>query len=485
MDSKTSREIIESKLNGYEFFILSNREPYIHVHTHEGIKCKIPAGGLTAALDPIMQACGGTWIAGGSGDADRGHVDEHDRVMVPPSDPKYTLRRVWMSKDEVDKYYFGFANQVLWPLCHCVFQKPIYDLSFWEGYKHSNELFAKATLEEMKGEKVFVWFQDYHLALAPKLIKSKKDILSGHFWHIPWPHWETFMTCPWAEEILEGLLANNLIGFHLKNHCINFLGSVEHILGAEVDYKELTAKYDDHEVRVRPFPISIDFDVVDKLARTDDVKKAMEWIRSPEYIPHEFIAAGVDRVDYTKGIMERFQAIDRFLEKYPEYQNRFVYVEAAALSRTRVPAYMKLNEEIEELVDNINWKYERGYWKPIKYIERTLDYNKLLGLYRAADMFIVSSLQDGMNLVAKEFVAANVNHGVLVLSQFAGAAEELKDAVIVNPYDIESFADAIKMSIEMSDKEKQERMENMRKTVRENNIYNWMENFILESSKLL
>lgn len=486
------QKLVKSKLKGYKFLIVSNREPYIHMHAPEGIRVKIPAGGLTAALDPLMQACGGTWVAGGSGDADRDNVDKYDRCRVPPGDPRYILKRVWMSKDEVDKYYFGFSNQALWPLCHNVFQKPNFNKSFWNGYKHSNELFAKAILEELKGvKKAFIWFQDYHLALAPEMVKNKNSkrrrIVTAHFWHIPWPTWRTFIFCPWAKEILKGLLANDLIGFHLKVDCINFLACVEKVLKVPVDYKALTAKPNKKRtVLVRPFPISIDFDAMDELARKSKVKKEIKRVRAPQYIPYKFIGVGVDRMDYTKGIIERFRAIDRFLEKYPEYQNKFVFVEAVAPSRTRIPAYMELGEEITKLVDQINWKYQRGYWKPIRYIEGKLGINTLLALYRTANVCIVSSLEDGMNLVAKEFIAANVDcNGVLVLSRFAGATEELEGAIVINPYDIEGFADAIKDALEMPIKERRKKMGNLRANVRKNNVYKWITDIISESAKII
>lgn len=488
--AKDVQKLVKEKLRGYKFLIVSNREPYIHMYTPEGVRVKTPAGGLTAALDPLMQACGGTWVAGGSGDADRDNVDKHNRCRVPPGNPKYILKRVWMSKAEVDKFYFGFSNQTLWPLCHNVFQKPVFDESFWNGYKRSNELYAKAVLEEIKGEKkAFIWFHDYHLALAPNMVRTRAPrqlkIVLAHFWHIPWPYYGTFMLCPWAKEILEGLLANDLIGFHLRADCVDFLASVEKTLGVPVDYKALTVKLKERTVLVRPFPISVDFDSISKTAKRPEVKKRMKKVRAPEYIPYKYICVGVDRIDYTKGILEKFQAIDRFLEKYPKYQNNFVFVEAGAPSRTRIPAYMQLNERIREVVDKINWKYLRGYWKPIRYIEGKLDYDELLALYRTADACIVSPLQDGMNLVAKEFISANVDcNGVLILSSFAGATEELEGAVIVNPYDIEGFADAIRYALEMPKKEKRRRMEKLRAIVRRSNVYKWLGDFITEAARI-
>ncbi|PIV70282.1 MAG: trehalose-6-phosphate synthase, partial [Euryarchaeota archaeon CG01_land_8_20_14_3_00_38_12] len=306
------------------------------------------------------------------------------------------------------------------------------------------------------------------------------------FWHIPWPPFPVFRTCPWAKEILEGMVANNLIGFHLKEHCINFLSCVEKILELPVDYKKLAVAHDERRVFVKNFPISIDFDVVDNLAKKPGVKKEMEKARSPNKIPYKYIGVGVDRIDYTKGIIERFKAIDRFLEKYPQYQNNFVFVEAGAPSRTRISSYATLNDEIEKLAEEINWKYQMGYWRPIKYIQGKLGYNELLGLYRTADVCIVSSLHDGMNLVAKEFIAANVDRtGVLLLSRFAGAADELKSAVIVNPFDIEGFADAINKALKMPVSEKKKRMILLRNFVKENNIYKWVYDFISEAGRVM
>jgi trehalose 6-phosphate synthase len=492
MYSKESvRKLVRYKLKGYKFMIVSNREPYLHMHTPEGIICSTPTGGLTAALDPLMQACGGIWVAGGSGDADRENVDSHGRCRVPPDKPKYMLKRVWMSKEEIDKFYFGFSNQTLWPLCHNVFQRPIFDGSFWSGYRHSNEMYAQAILEEIQQErKSFIWFHDYHLALAPKIVRGRisrgQEIVTAHFWHIPWPYFNTFMLCPWAKEILKGLLANDLIGFHLNADCVDFLSCVEKVLQIPVDYESSTIEYEKRRILVKPFPISIDFSAIDKLARRPKVTKEVEHIRSSDNIPYKFIGVGVDRLDYTKGIPERIHAIDRFLEKYPRYQGNFVFVEAGAPSREMIPTYRRLSEEIKELVDDVNWKYQRGYWKPIRYIHGKLDYTRLLALYRTADFCLVSPLQDGMNLVAKEYVAADVDlNGVLLLSKFAGATEELRDAIIVNPYDGEGLADAIKDALEMHKDEKRKRMERLRGSVGENNIYKWLSDFISEVAEVI
>jgi trehalose 6-phosphate synthase len=489
-DADSVKDIIKSKLQNYKFIIVSNREPYIHSKKNSEVKCSIPAGGLTAALDPLMQACGGTWIAWGSGDADRDVVDDRNRVQIPPENPKYTLKRVWMTNDEVDNFYFGFANQTLWPLCHYVYQKPNFDASFWDTYEHVNELYAKAILEEIEGyDNVFLWVQDYHLALVPKLIRDSekiagKTVYIADFWHIPWPSWEIFSLSPWAKEILEGLLGNDIIGFHLSQYCYNFLENISKNLNLQVDYEKSYTEYKNRKIVIKPFPISIDFKAIDEFSRKKEVEDEMRRIRSEEFVPFPKIGVGVDRLDYTKGIIERFKAIDLLLNEHPEFIEKFVFVEAAAPSRVKVPAYKQLHDDIIALVDDINGKYQKNGWKPIMYLEEKLNYSTLLALYRTADLCIVSSLHDGMNLVAKEYIAANVDEkGVLVLSKFAGAAKELQPALIINPYDIQEFAGAIYQSLNMTIEERKERVSKSRRTVKEKNIYKWLEDFIIESTK--
>ncbi len=485
-DSKEQlKELVKSRMGGSKFIIVSNREPYVHLHSPKGIKCSVPAGGLTAALDPLMQAVGSLWVAGGSGDADRETVDSSDRVRVPPSKPSYTLKRVWLTKEEVENFYFGFANQTLWPLCHNVFVKPVFKKKFWDGYRHSNQLFAKAVLKEMGKEKPFVWFQDYHLALMPAMIRKKRpDMRAAHFWHIPWPSAEVFSLCPWAKELMRGLLSNDLMGFHVDSYCNNFLESADFILDADVNYRDGIIHYEGREIRVRPFPISVDFRAINTLASGREVKKETQSLRTGGPREYKYLSVGVDRIDYTKGIIERLHAIERFLEKYPEYQKKFIHVQAGAPSRTQVPEYIKLNQHLREEVNRINWKFQSGYWKPIHNIMQKIPYSKLLALYRDADVCIVSPLQDGMNLVAKEFAAANVDlSGALILSPFAGASGEMEDAIQVNPYDTEKFADSIKKALEMTPSEKKERMKRLRATVRKYDIYRWVSEFIEEATK--
>ncbi len=488
-DTESVKQLVETKLGNYKFILVSNREPYIHSRKEGETKCSKPAGGLTAALDPLMQACGGTWIAWGSGDADKDVVDDKARVQVPPESPRYTLKRVWLTKDEVDKFYFGFANQTLWPLCHYVYQKPNFDYEFWETYKHVNHLYAKAVLEEIEGhDRVFLWVQDYQLALVPRFIRDSekiagKNVYIGDFWHIPWPAWEIFSLCPWAEEILEGLLGNDLIGFHLTQYCYNFLENISKILDIPVDYDNSNILYNDRKILIEPFPISVDFNAIDEFARRKEVEDDMKRIRSEEFVPFQYIGVGVDRLDYTKGIIERFKAIDLMLREYPEHLKKFVFVEAAAPSRVEVPAYKQLHHDIIALVEEINGKYEKNGWKPILYLEEKLNYDTLLGLYRTGDICIVSSLHDGMNLVAKEFVAANVDEkGVLILSKFAGAAKELEPALLINPHDIQEFANAIHESIVMPSEERRDRASSLRRIVAEGNIYKWLQDFIMKST---
>ena len=475
------QEAMREKMRDYRFIIVSNREPYIHEHSGKRIKCIKAISGLVIALDPVIQASGGVWVACGSGDADRDVVDKHNKIQVPPEDPSYTLKRVWLSKEEESGYYYGYANCALWPLSHISYEKPTFNAADWEYYKAVNMRFADNVLEEAAGGKCFIWLQDYHLTLAAKYIREKnpKAIISL-FWHIPWPNPEVFRICPQKREVLEGLLANDLLGFHIRYHCHNFLATVENELEAKVDWVDLSITHRGHKTLVRPFPISVDYHGISKQAHSKEVDEALRSL--PETIdpPYEILALGIDRVDYTKGIIERIRAIDRFLEKYPQYQGKFVFLQFGALSRIHIKSYKQLIDNVQALAEEVNWKYRKGYWYPVVVKNIRLDYASHLALYRAGDLCLVSSLHDGMNLVAKEFIAANLERrGVLILSQFTGASREFaKQAILVNPYDTEGFADAIKYAIELSDKKKQERMRKMQKILEENNIYRWAGKFI-------
>jgi len=478
-------ELVREKLSGYLFVVVSNREPYIHTFSGHKIVCQVPASGLTVALDPVMQACGGTWIAHGSGDADREVVDKDNKVGVPPEEARYALRRVWLSKEEENGYYYGFSNEALWPLCHIAYTRPEFVESDWNIYKKVNEMFAQSVSEEVGGKKAFVFIQDYHLTLLSRLIKERNpNVITAQFWHIPWPNREAFRICPWQEEILHGLLGNDLLGFHIRYHCNNFLDTVDRAIEAKVDWDRYEVTRGSKRTAVRPFPISVDFEEISQEAQKEEVAREVERLKNRLGIEDEMVGIGLDRIDYTKGIPDRFRAIARLLEKYPEYRGRVVFIQAGVLSRIQLGAYKKLNEEIDNLAEEINWKYGAGRWKPIIYLREHEPPLTLMALRRMANFCVVSSLHDGMNLVAKEFVASRFDEdGVLILSPFTGAARELTDALLVNPYATDHFADAIKNALEMPETERQKRMHKMREVVRENNIYKWAADIISELVK--
>ena len=465
-------ELVQEKLRDCLFIVISNREPYIHSMSGENVICNRPVSGLTEALDPVMRASKGTWIAHGSGDADKNVVDSHDRVAVPPEKPEYTLRRIWLTESEVEGFYLGFSNEALWPLCHVTFTPPIFRESDWNTYKKVNEVFAQAVLQEVADRKAMVLVQDYHFALLSRLIKAQNpEITVGQFWHIPWPTHEIFRTCPWQEEILDGLLGNDLLGFHIQPFCDNFLDSVEHSLKAEIDRNKQIIAYQGGTSLVQPFPISVDFDSISQDAGTEVVKQEMDTLRREHGLEGKYVGIGMDRMDYTKGIPERLQALDKFLEDYPDYRGKVVFIQAGMPSRTRIERYQEVNQRIEDLMNSLNDKYS---WKPVIPMTRQLAPVTLAALRRLANFCVVSSLHDGMNLVAKEFVSSRVDEdGVLILSQFTGAAIELKEALLINPYDISGFARKIKEALEMPEAERQRRMKAMREVVANNNIYRW------------
>ena len=478
-------ELVKEKLSDYLFIVVSNREPYIHSFSERKISWHMPASGLTVALDPVMQACGGTWVAHGSGEADREVVDEKNRVKVPPDNPLYNLKRVWLSKEEEQGYYHGFSNEAFWPLCHIVYTRPVFKESDWDTYRRVNELFAKSVLEEIGFRKAFVFIQDYHLALLSQAIKRRNpESITSQFWHIPWPNPEAFRICPWQEEILRGLLGNDMIGFHIHYHCNNFMETVERALESRVDRSANEIIVGGKKTAVRHFPISVDFERISQEAQSKEVELEIERLKSRLGLNDEMIGIGIDRLDYTKGIPDRLRAIDVFLEKYPLFQRRFVFIQAGVLSRTQVPAYRHLKEDIDNLVENINWKYAIGRWKPIITLLDDEPQLTLMALRRIADICIVSSIHDGMNLVAKEFVASRFDeNGVLLLSQFTGASRELTDAMLINPYATDQFADAIRKALGMLKEEKQRRMRRMREEVQENNVYKWAADIISDLVK--
>jgi alpha,alpha-trehalose-phosphate synthase [UDP-forming] len=475
-------QLVKTKLADELFIVVSNREPYIHILSNDKIKCIIPASGLTMALDPVMRACGGTWIAHGSGSADKRVVDDKNRILVPPDLSLYTLKRIWLTKEQEKGYYLGFSNETLWPLCHIAYVPPSFDESNWNSYQNVNRRFADAVLEEIGDRKAFVFVQDYHFALLSRLIKAGNDkVITAQFWHIPWPNPEAFRICPWAEELLDGLLANDMLGFHIKYHCDNFIETVRLTLESRVDHERLAVSRGGKTTVVKPFPISVDFQRITAEADKPEIKSEIEAIRHKWKLRNEVIGIGIDRLDYTKGIPHRIRALDTFLSRYPEYQGRVVFFQLGEISRIDIKKYQELNVEIDTLVEQVNGKYQTDSWKPIIFSREHLSQLTLTAFKRLADFCIVSSLHDGMNMVAKEYVASRTDEdGVLILSRFTGAARELTDAVLINPYAIDHFAESIKKAIEMPPEQKKAKMKKLRKIVEENNIYKWAGNIISE-----
>lgn len=486
-NSDLLRETISEKIGDSLFVVVSNREPYIHVFKEGKINVMHPASGLVTGLEPVVRATGGIWVAHGSGTADKMVVDKRDCVRMPASNPSYTLKRVWLSKEEEDGYYYGFSNETLWPLCHVVYTKPTLERADWDFYTIVNEKFRDAVLDIIGEKKAFIWIQDYHFALLPRMLKERRpDLLIAHFWHIPWPNPEVFRICPWTHEILWGLLANDIIGFHIRYHCDNFLNTVDRELEVRVDRERSSVfHHGGIETKVRPFPISIDFEAISRDVESEKVIEGSKRLKDEFSIQDRKVILGLDRIDYTKGIPERLKAVNRFFEKYPEYREKVVFLQMGTLSRMHIKRYKDLNDEINALVEEINWKFSTETWSPVILVRRSLDYMKVLEYYRIADICVVSSLHDGMNLVAKEYVASkNDASGILVLSRFTGAARELEDSLLINPYDIESFADTLKEAIDMPFSESEARMKKMREKLALDNIYRWAVKMVSELAKL-
>jgi trehalose 6-phosphate synthase len=479
-------DFVRTKFEGYRIIVVSNREPFQHRYNGDKIECIQPAGGVVSALDPVMQGCGGLWIAHGSGSADRATVDYFDHVDVPPGKPGYTLRRVWLSKEEEEGYYSGLSNQGLWPLCHVAFTRPSFDPHHWQMYRRVNERFAEAVLEEAGNEPTFVFIQDYHFALLPRMLRNaRSNLVIAQFWHIPWPNREVFNSFPWREEILDGMLGNDVLGFHLHHHCQNFLDSVDCAVEARVDRSGSEISRGGHSTLVRPYPIGIDFDEHTRLAESSEVAAEMLRWEAELSLDGKLLAIGIDRLDYTKGIPERLRALDRLFDESPEYRERLVFTQIAVPSRSNLPAYRQIEEEVDGLVDYINQRWGTANWKPVTLLKRHYSPAEMVALHRLAQFCVVTALHDGMNLVAKEFVGSCIDEdGVLVLSQFAGAARELKDALQINPFSVEEGADAYRAALQMHPEERRRRMRKMRESVEENNVYRWAGKFLSELAKV-
>lgn len=473
---ETLQKTVRERLSDYRLIVASNRQPYHHLIKSGKIICQREPGGLVTALNPVLQACGGSWIAVGGADVDRRVAGADGRIKLPPENPSYTLKRLFLTKDEQDGYYYGYSNEGLWPLSHVAYTRPSFSEADWRMYQQVNRKFADAILEEAGDDKAFIWIQDFHLALVAKYLRdaNKPNLITSIFWHIPWPNSEIFQICPQRKEILEGFLACDLIGFQIKYHVDNFLSAVDRALESRIDREKDSVIYQNHETLIRPFPISVDFQSIQTQASSETSLKRQETLRNDFSLGDTHLVVGVDRIDYTKGLVEKLQAIDRFFEKYPEYKEKVTFVQIAQISRIHIPRYKQLNDELNACVEGVNWKHSQNGWSPVVFTRAYVSYDDILTLYRMADICIVSSLHDGMNLVAKEFVASREDtKGVLLLSIFTGAARELTEALPINPYDLESFADAIAQGLSMSSEEQEKRMKKMRETISNQNIFRW------------
>jgi len=477
------RALLRSQLAGDQVIAVSNREPYIHDRVTNGsggatqVIVRRPASGLVTALEPVMRACSGTWVAHGSGSADRDTVDASNRVSVPPgekAEASYWLRRVWLTAEEEQGYYYGFANEGMWPLCHVAHVRPVFRESDWQAYRTINQRFADAVVAEARSEDPVVLVQDYHFALVPAMIRARlprATILT--FWHIPWPNPESFGICPWRSEILQGMLGSTILGFHTRFHCKNFMETVDRYLEARIEQEHSSITFREKETLIESYPISIAWPEHPELWAPPADCRARVLARLG-LAPDTVLALGVDRYDYTKGIIERLNAVERLLEKYPSWLERFVFVQVAAPTRSDLDEYRSFQDRVQRLAERINRRFSRPGYKPVHLLAQHHEHDALNEMYRAADICVVTSLHDGMNLVCKEYVAARDDlRGVLVLSRFAGAARELHEALIVNPYHVEETADALNRAATMPAAEQRERMASLRTTVRDFNVYRW------------
>ncbi|WP_353643679.1 trehalose-6-phosphate synthase [Mesorhizobium sp. WSM2239] len=482
----TLRRILRTELPGAQVIVVSNREPYIHNLKDGEVDLIVPASGLVSALEPVTRACAGTWIAHGGGSADKITVDEHDHVQVPPGKPAYTLRRVWLSEEEQHGHYSGFSNDGLWPLCHIAFTRPLFRASDWETYEAVNQKFADIVVEEARNERPIVLIQDYHFALLPRMIRRRlPEAIIITFWHIPWPNSEVFSICPWREQILDGLLGSSIMGFHIQFHCNNFMESVDRFLESRIEREHSSISYGGQTTLVHSYPISIEWPPA-ALETQPPVEECRRKIFERYGLSDDTkLFVGVERMDYTKGIVDRFQAIEELFTNHPEWIGRLVFLQIAAPSRGTLPAYQHLHQECVGFVDAFNQRYGTDGYKPIIMLAEHHTQEDIYNVYRAADACVVSSLHDGMNLVAKEFVASRDDEqGVLILSTFAGAARELLEAVIVNPYDATAMGEAMMRALTMSAEEQRQRMRRMREIVRDNNIYRWAGSMLQDAARL-
>jgi trehalose 6-phosphate synthase len=470
------RTFVSDAFPGERLVVLSNREPLIHERAGDGrIHARQPASGVVTALEPVTLTCNGVWIAHGSGSADRDVVDERDGVALVRDGGSYRLRRVWLSEAEAGGYYSGFANDALWPLCHLAHVKPIFRLSDFQCYRRVNQRFADAVCEEADTEAPVVLVQDYHFAFVPQLIRQRLPrATTVLFWHIPWPNRHHFAVCPWRRSLLEGLLGSSVIGFQTTTDAQNFLEAVQHGIEAQVDREAGTVTYNGRRVRVGAYPISIEWPS-HLLAQVPAIAEGRRRMSQRLDLPADaIVAVGVDRLDYTKGLEEKLLGVERLLESRPSLRGRFVLVQVAPASRGEIPSYRGEANRVREAAQRVNGRFGHDAYRPVILIEEAWSPVDVCALLRAADVCCVTSLHDGMNLVAKEFVAARDDErGVLVLSTFAGASRELRDALLVNPYDAGDVAGALARAIFMTADEQRARMIRLREVVAHGNGYRW------------
>lgn len=467
----------EGKKRKGKLILVSNREPYSH-HFHRGkIISKMTGGSLVSVLDPLMQEKGNTWVAWGSGKADFNVTDSNQKVRVPEGKPSYWLRRIKLSKKEVNEYYIGFSNRVLWPLVHLMIDKVQFNEEYWNTFKEVNERFANITVEQFKKNDL-VWVQDYHLSLVPNLIRKKrKKAKIAFFFHLPWPPWEVFRILPWGREILKGILGADLIGFHTKLYARNFLDCVRREF--RLKPKKEGIKFEGRNILCKNFPLGIDFDGFQKAS---ELKKPVEIAKEiRKSLNTEFMFLGIDRLDYSKGIPNKLRAFNTFLKEHPSYRKKVVLVQLITPPRSKAREYKELEKEIDILTGEINGSYQKLFWVPIRCLDRFVSKERLLGYYRASDALLVTPLIDGMNLVAKEFIASRTdNNACLILSDFAGAAEELNKAIKVNPFNESEMVEAMRKALTMKNSLKRKNFKSLKKTVQKNNVFVWLNTFLNE-----
>lgn len=481
------KQVLRTYVQDERVILVANREPYVHERGKDGtISVQHPASGLVTALEPVMRACSGVWVAHGSGSADRETADEHGRIRVPPGEESYWIRRVWLTAEDEKGYYYGFANEGLWALCHLAHTRPEFRSEDFRIYQRVNQRFADAVIAEADSDDPIVLVQDYHFALLPEFIRKelpRATILT--FWHIPWPNSEQLGICPWRRELLEGLLASSVIGFHTQAHCNNFIEAVDRYLEARIDRNRDAITCRGHTTLVRPYPISIAWPNPWAQACAPTEVCRAEVRKELGLADDALIGVGVDRIDYTKGIEERLLAVERLLEQHPELRGRFTFVQLGAPSRTVIARYVALNDAVAALAERINSRYGSGSYKPIVFVRAHHEPPTVFRFLRAADFCYVSSLHDGMNLVAKEFIAARDDEkGVLILSIFTGAAQELTDALLVNPYNLDQASAALYTALTMPLDQQQVRMRAMRRLLAHFNIYRWAGRLLLDAAQL-